>query len=535
MLRTAESRLTPPLPRTRRRRDGVLTLGVTMSVAAAGLLAWAAFARPLRPSRALTIGPQSPVTPQDQGLGAANNSPILAADPGDAGFLALANRRDAPDYACGLHVSGDGGKGWVPVQPVPQLPAGAEKCYAPEVAIDATGTLHYLFVGLAGAGNHPVGAFLTSSTDRGRTFSVPRQVLGPENFSVRMVVDPTFGPRGRIHLVWLHAASPTHLGGFGEPPNPILAAHSDDGGATFSEPVQVSDPDRRLVNAPAVAIGRDHAVHVAYYDLGDDRRDYDGLEGPAWEEPWTLVLATSTDGGSHFGRGSVAEAQVIPAERVMLIFTMAPPSLAADGKRVCLAWTDGRHSDADALLRCSEDQGRTWGPARRLNDDPVDNGRSQYLPRLSIAPDGRIDAIFYDRRQDPHNANADVSYAFSADGGRTFSANAPLTTEGLSYTLIGQEYGIPSAAGMFDFGSRIALLSGRDHVVAAWTDTHNSAPPTRAQDIFSVQVHVGARTRVSATPAVTTGLLLLLAGSFAVVRARRRRGEPAELLGGEGR
>lgn len=46
-----------------------------------------------------------------------------------------------------LHVSGDGGRSWAPIDPVPELPVGAEKCYGPEVAFDRNGVLHYLFVG----------------------------------------------------------------------------------------------------------------------------------------------------------------------------------------------------------------------------------------------------------------------------------------------------------------------------------------------------------------------------------------------------
>ena len=68
---------------------------------------------------------------------------------------------------------------------------------------------------------------------------------------------------------------------------------------------------------------------------------------------------------------------------------------------------------ADALLRRSADDGARWGPVRRLNDDPVGNGRTQYLPRLSMAPDGRLDAMFYDRRDDDEDVLNNVSYTYS--------------------------------------------------------------------------------------------------------------------------
>ena len=460
------------------------------------------------------------------GSGVANNSPVLATDPTDGNVMAVANRIDAPDYGCGLNVSGDAGASWSPADPVSQLPAGVENCYAPEVAFDSAGRLYYLFVGLAGPEHQPLGAFLAVSTDGANTFSRPRQVLGARNYSVRMAIDPDIGTRGRLHLVWLHAGSAPTASGFGPSPNPILTAHSDDGGATFSRPVQVSDRKRNRVVAPALALGTDHTVHVAYFDLARDAMDYEGTAGTAWNGTWSLVVASS-DGAGRFRRGSVAEAEVVPAQRVMVVFTMPPPALAVRGRRVCLGWTDARHGDADAVARCSQDRGKSWGPRRRLNDDLVGNGAAQYLPQLDLAPGGRLDAIFYDRRGDEQNVNNDVFFTSSQDGGKSFAKNRKLTIEGRSFSLIGQAYAIPSAEGQYDFGSRLSLLSRRQDAVAAWTDTHNSIPPTTAQDVFAADFTPTLARRRS-SKAVTAGVGLLAAGIvIAVAGARRRKRVPS--------
>lgn len=317
-----------------------LQLGAVGAVAAmlgTILLAGVLPAEHARPAGRIEVKPEVPVTATNQAVAPANNSPVLAADPTEPRFVVVANRRDAPDFDCDLQISGDGGRGWLSVVPVPELPAGADKCYAPEVAFDADGVLYYLFVGLQGAGNEPMGAFLTVSRDRGRTFTTARQVLGPRNFGVRMAIDHTMGDSGRMHLVWLHATSEPPTGGFGPPPNPIFTAHSDDGGQTFSEPLQVSDTSRERVVAPAVALGPDHAVHVAYYDLGRDAIDYRGLEGPTWTGTWSLVISSSIDGAENFERGVVVDDQVTPNERVMLVFTMPPPTLAAGDNQLCAA------------------------------------------------------------------------------------------------------------------------------------------------------------------------------------------------------
>jgi len=504
---------------------GAATLVMALAAGAMALLLGGQGA----PGRA-RVALEMPVTAMDRTLEPANNSPLLVADPNESRFVVMANRLDAPDFSCALQVSGDGGKGWAPARPVPKLPPGAEKCYAPEVAFDREGTLYYLFVGLRGRGNSAMGVFITSSRDRGRTFSPPHRLLGPRNYMVRMAIDRSMGKHGRIHIVWLQTNVPPPTGALPAPPNPILSAFSDDGGKTFSRPTQVNDPERKLSVAPALALGPDHAVHVLYYDLKDDRVDYQGLEGPTWPGPWSVVSTSSYDGGRHFGRDVVVDDRVKPPERVMLILTMAPPALAVHGKRICAAWTDARQGDRDILSRCSETQGRSWEKPRRVNDDRVGNGASQYLPHLSMSPDGRLDAIFYDRRLDPANIGTNASYTFSTDGGRHFAPNLRLAADSFD-PRIGQQYAIRSAKGQVEFGSRLGLLARRDGALAAWADTRNSLPLGKAQDIFSAKVEV----RRSSDPSggLALGALVLgVAGVLTLAGGVRWRRSQRQATGG---
>ena len=470
------------------------------------------------------VGPNVPVTLEDLTNRAAHNSPVLRADPADRRFVVLANRLDGPDFGCALQVSGDGGRGWLTVDPVPELPPGAEKCYAPEVAFDRHGVLHYLFLGLRGAGNTPMGAYITTSSDRGASFSRPLLVLGAQRYQVRMAIDPSVGPAGRLHLVWLETATDPPLGGLPPGPNPLMASFSDDGGKTFSAPVRVSDPERQRAVAPALALGADGAVHVLYYDLRDDARDYQGLQGPVWDGLWSLVLATSTDGGHQFAPGVPVDEDLVPPERVMLIFTMPPPSLATDGAgRLYAAWHDARNGDWDVFVRRSLDAGRSWSEPQRVNDDPLRNGRHQYLPHLGVAPGGRVDIAFYDRRGNAENRGNDVYYSYSTDSGGAFAANLRLTSID-SDSRIGPRYEVPSAAGLNELGSRIAVLSSRSGVVTAWTDTRNTGRAFPAQDIFATTVSFPAGGGAW-WPAGAVLLAVLVIG--AVLTARRRRRLPA--------
>lgn len=471
--------------------------------------------------RGVQVGTEVPVTPMDQSLGPSSNSPLIVADPAEPRFVVMANRMDAPDFACALQVSGDGGFSWVPADPVPKLPDGAEKCYAPEVAFDRQGTLYYLFVGLAGGGNRPMGTFLATSTDRGATFTPPHQVLGKLKFGVRMAIDRTLGRQGRMYLVWIDTRSDVVVGGFGAPPNPIMSAHSDDGGMTFSQPVQVSDPDRPRAVATALTLGPDHSVDVAYVDLGDDARDYQGLDGPVWDGTWSLVLSRSTDRGGRFSRGVVVDDKIAPTERVMLIFTMPPPALVADRHRVCLGWSDGRNGDPDVFVQCMAPGQAPSHQPTRVNDDGVGNGRTQYLPRLSLSPDGRLDAVFYDRRNSLQNFVNEVFYTYSVDGGRRFASNVKLTSDG-SDVRIGQQYLNLSARGQVEWGARLGLLSRPGRVTVAWADTRNSRPDTTGQDLFATNVRIRHRSRNALVPVGGASLVIAGMAGLAIVATRRR-------------
>ena len=480
-----------------------------------------------RPAADVALGPEVPATANDLRSVRAQNSPQLASDPIESRFVAMAIRLDAPAFGCSLAISGDGGGSWLPVDPVTRMPAGADKCYAPQIAFDGNGVLYYLFVGLHGNGNSPMGVFLTKSGNRARSFTQPRAVLGPENYQVQMAIDTNQGAGGRIHLVWLHALTAAPTGGLAPPPNPLMEAYSDDGGATFNAPRQLTPQGPLLDVAPALALGPGHAVYVLYYDLGADVRDYEGLEGPTWPGRWSLRMVSSSDGGQTFTAERVVDNNVVPPQRVMLIYTMPAPSLAVDDTSgaIYVAWTDARNGDWDVFLRRSVDSGRTWTAPVRLNDDALSNGRNQYLPRIAVSPNGRVDAIFYDQRDDPTGVYSNVYYTESLDGGMTFSRNVRLTTVA-SNTHSGQRYLIPSAAGLVDFGSRLGLLSRDNDMVAAWVDTRN-APFSPYQDVYTMDID-----QAVATPpwwlyaAIAFVAVFALAGAAAVLVARsssRRR------------
>ncbi len=508
--------LRPPAPAL------LLALGLALLGAGSILIAASSGRQDPRPSR-LDSGRAVNAGSGDLSDISAHNSPTIVQNPRDPRQLVVANRIDSPLYDCALHVSADGGTTWSERDLA--TPGGrARKCYAPDAAFDAKGTLHVSFVTLRGRGNVPAAGWLVSSADGGRTFSSQRKVLGPLSFQVRITADPV--DPDRLFLTWVKA-SDVGLYRFASVDNPVMFRRSGDGGATWSAPSRVSEPAGRRVVAPSLAVGAGGRLVVLFLDLGEDRLDYEGLHegrgGAPYAGPWRLALARSGDSGRTW-RNSTIEARLVPTER-FVAFVPPFPSLAVDrgDGRLYASFQDGRLGDADVSLWTSADEGDTWTKPLRVNDTRPRDGTSQYLPKLSIAPDGRLDIVYYDRRRDADNVFNEVSLQSSFDAGRTFSRRLVLSPRASDSRI-----GFGGERDLADLGSRLALLSTRAGALAVWTDTGAGTTDSKKQDLVSALVSFSRPAGVSEGVEALLrygGLVLLLAGlAVAFLAARARTG-----------
>ncbi|MGI8682145.1 MAG: sialidase family protein [Mycobacteriales bacterium] len=457
-----------------------------------------------------------------------NNSPALARNPRRPGNVVVANRIDAPRYSCALRVSFDDGAGWQQT-PVP-FPAGEElpaRCYAPDAAFGADGTLYVSFVTLTGIGNGPNAVWISSSGDGGRTLSTPRRVTGPRAFQVRLTADPAV--QGRLYLSWLLARSVGTLL-FPDVGNPIVLSRSDDGGRSWSRPVQVNSLDRVRIVAPSTAVGPDGMLYLLYLDLGNDRLDYNGGSGgrggQPYPGPWSLVLARSTDGGASWNE-SVVDPTVVPTTR-FVVFLPPFPSLAVDqhSGRVYVGFTDGRAGDADVRVWSSADRGAHFGPGVRVNDTPLGDRTAQYLPQLAVAPDGRLDVLYYDRRADPNNVMNEVSLQSSYNHGMSFTARTRLSDGPFDSRVA------PNAnANLPDLGSGLGLVSANRTALAVWTDTRAGDEISGKQDLASAAVELRAASRWH-TPVRDIGLAAVTLGIVAALMAAVFAGLPRMVVRG---
>jgi len=450
----------------------------------------------------------------------AHNSPTVVRNPRNGSQLTVANRIDTPRFSCALHTSSDGGATWR--QAAIPVPSGEEsKCYAPDVAYGADGTLYLSFVTLQGRGNVPSAAWFSRSTDGGRTLSKPEKLLGPLSFQVRLVADPERA--GRLYLTWL-SASEVGLFQFSEAGNPVMFRRSDDGGRTWGASARVSDPSRQRALAGSLAVGRGDDLYVLYLDLGDDRLDYEGAHGGRGGEPypgrWKLVLSRSTDGGETWGE-AVVEERLVPTER-FIVFIPPFPSLAVDpgSGRLYASFQDGRLGDADVWLWSSGDNGASWEEPVRVNDTRREDGTAQYLPKLGVAPDGRLDAVYYDRRRDRLDRQNEVSLQSSFDDGESFTKRVTLSDRRFDSRI-----GLGSARELPDLGNRLGVISTDAGVLAVWTDTRDGTVASNKQDLAEVVVGFSQPAQLSEPLRQGLrygGVMLALAGVLALLFAGAR-------------
>jgi hypothetical protein len=169
------------------------------------------------------------------------------------------------------------------------------------------------------------------------------------------------------------------------------------------------------------------------------------------------------------------------------------------------------------FLARSDDDGRTWSRPVTVSARP----RAQFLPAVSVAPDGRVDVVFYDRSRDPKDEQAEVAMASSTDGARSF------TTTFASDAPFDSRIGFGSLQGIPILGSQLAVLSEAHRALAFWSDTSRGTTASNVQDLASAAVEVQAPSPAR-PPLLVAGALLLGLGAGLASRFRPVRRAPQQ-------
>lgn len=122
----------------------------------------------------------------------------------------------------------------------------------------------------------------------------------------------------------------------------------------------------------------------------------------------------------------------------------------------------------------SRDGGLSWSTPKRLNDDASNLKRYHWMGTLSIAPNGRLDAVWNDTRADSTNHTSALYYTCSFDGGDSWLPNVQLTP------VFDHRLGYPQQNKMGDY---LGLLSDDGGSKIAYTATFNGE-----EDVYYLRV-----------------------------------------------
>jgi hypothetical protein len=200
--------------------------------------------------------------------------------------------------------------------------------------------------------------------------------------------------------------------------NPLITARG---------PIQVSSANTDSAE-PAVAKGSDGIVYIAWIEHHENKE--------------ADLMAASFDSA---GRRTSPAVRINPEVGQATAWRGDPPTIAVsrDGM-VYVGWTAHTGSTegmtaTDLYLSASRDKGKTFAPPVKVNDDRKNAVHGMHS--LTIGPDGAIYLAWLDERNiqqtlpsgmaEGHHmeSNRDVFFAYSKDGGRTFSPNRKLATD----------------------------------------------------------------------------------------------------------
>ena len=122
----------------------------------------------------------------------------------------------------------------------------------------------------------------------------------------------------------------------------------------------------------------------------------------------------------------------------------------------------------DVMFTKSENGGLSFSTPIRVNDDPSTNAY-QWFGTMSVAPNGRIDVVWLDTREMPGEVWSALYYAYSEDGGDSFSENVKLSE------LFNPHEGWPQQDKMGDY---FDMVSDNNKAHLAWANTLNGEQDT---------------------------------------------------------
>jgi hypothetical protein len=360
-----------------------------------------------RPARGLFMSVQANVDEFGNNiLGDAANEPSIAVDPTAPNRMAIGWRQfdttSSNFRQAGYAYTIDGGRSWT----FPGVIEPGVFRSDPVLDVDNNGRFYYNSLTVVGGNTYICDVF--TSDDGGATWGNRVDAYGGDK--QWMIIDRTGGVgEGNIYAAWSDYFS-SCSGSF---------TRSTNGGASYEPCIDVPRDPFWVT----LAVGPDGDLYEAGYDwfAGQIAVSKSTNAKFAGQVPVFGQTRTVNMGGQPISGAGPNPGGLLGQIEVDCDTSGGPHS----GNVYIVASVDPPGGDPmNVTFSRSTDGGNTWSSPVRIND--VQTGW-QWFGTMSVAPNGRIDVIWNDTRNAGGGYDSELYYAFSADGGVTWSANEPLS------------------------------------------------------------------------------------------------------------
>jgi hypothetical protein len=383
-------------------------------------------------------------------VGDAANEPSIAVDPNDHNKIAIGwrqfntvsnNFREA-----GWGFTTDGGQSWT----FPGVIEPGVFRSDPVLDTDADGNFYYNSLT---ADNLDYWCHVFKSSTGGSSWDGGTFAQGGDK--QWMTIDKTNGPgTGHIYAFWTSYYSICYPGFF---------TRSTNGGGSFENCITIPDDP----SWGTLMVGPNGNLYVGAsgsFDFVVARSTNAQISG----QTVTWDMATSVNLGGYITYGIGPNPGGLGGQTSIAVDTSGGPY---DGNvyLLCSVEPYSGPDPLDVMFARSTNEGVSWSSPVKINDDPGTNAY-QWFGTMSVAPNGRIDVVWLDTRDNSVSNISALYYANSMDGGVTWSQNERLSD------FFNSHLGWPNQNKMGDYFDMVSDSNGAS---LAWAATFNSE-----QDVY---------------------------------------------------
>ena len=248
----------------------------------------------------------------------------------------------------------------------------------------------------------------------------------------------------------------------------MLLLISRDGGKTWLNPIDIST---------CIDCGQEHSASITTGPNGEIYVSW-------WNGKNQIVFNKSIDGGITWGNEKIVRTYTPRSNPYILtddvrgnITIEVDRSFGSYRGNIYISAIDQNNQNtgaADAWMISSSNEGSTWSNLVYISDGPKGPYKYYFQPKISVAPNGRIDAVWYDTRNwngtDINKVDYDLYYSYSINGGKSFAKNIRVTNNVSTKITNCPTQNPCGERRLYEY---IGLVSDKNRVMPVWTNIQN--------------------------------------------------------------